>query len=150
MSDGPLPDAAGHWRRLYARRHETGLYPLLLEYPDDSMTPTSGGHGADGDAAAYLRGRWTEGAWPPFDVWPGLAPPAAPVPDAVADACAAEEALAVARAGHARCLALTSVSRGADGHRATTDSRMCGTLHGCRTFDLSGQAVEAVAGIEPT
>ncbi|MGW4837716.1 hypothetical protein [Streptomyces globisporus] len=55
MSDGPVTDAADRWKRLYARRCETGLYPLLLEYPDDSVDPVGGGYGADADADAYFR-----------------------------------------------------------------------------------------------
>ncbi|MFE5961310.1 DUF4253 domain-containing protein [Streptomyces rubiginosohelvolus] len=112
MSDGPVTDAADRWKRLYARRCETGLYPLLLEYPDDSFDPVGGGYGADADADAYFRSEWTDDSWPPFGKWPGLATPAAVVADA--DVCAGEVATAVAREGRARCLALVQVARGAD------------------------------------
>ncbi|MEU5453930.1 DUF4253 domain-containing protein [Streptomyces globisporus] len=112
MSDGPVTDAADRWKQLFARRRETGLYPLLLEYPDDSFDPVGGGHGADADADAYFRSEWTDDSWPPFEEWPGFAMPAAVVADA--DACAGEVATAVAREGRARCLALVQVARGAD------------------------------------
>ncbi|NGO81073.1 DUF4253 domain-containing protein [Streptomyces sp. YC504] len=105
-------DAADWWKRMYARRGETGLYPLLLEYPDDSCKPAGGGHGAEADAEAYFRSRWADDSWPPFEEWPGLAPPAPTVTDAGAGA--GEVATAVARDGRARCLALVQVARGAD------------------------------------
>ncbi|WP_235882674.1 MULTISPECIES: DUF4253 domain-containing protein [Streptomyces] len=113
VSDGPLTDPVGRWERLYARRCETGLYPLLLEYPDDSFEPTSGGHGAEADAETYFRSRWrSDDSWPPFPRWPGLAAPASVVTGV--DACARDAAAAVVRAGRARCLALVQVARGAD------------------------------------
>jgi len=122
MSDGPVTDAADWWKRLYARRRETGLYPLLLEYPDDSFEPVGGGYGADEDAGSYFRGEWTDDSWPPFKEWPGLAPPAAVVTDP--DVCAGEVATAVARDGRARCLALVQVARGADTPAALSWSGM--------------------------
>ncbi|MEU5966189.1 DUF4253 domain-containing protein [Streptomyces globisporus] len=112
MSDGPVTDAADWWRRLHARRRETGLYPLLLEYPDGSFDPVGGGYGVDADADAYFRSEWTDDSWPPFKEWPGLATPAGVVADA--DGCAGAAATAVAREGRARCLALVEVARGAD------------------------------------
>ncbi|MFF0598527.1 hypothetical protein [Streptomyces antibioticus] len=92
------PDGVG-WAALL----ESGLYPILLEYPDDSFEPAGGGYGAEADAASYLRSRWTDDSWPPFPEWPGLARPA--VTSADVDACAGEVASAVARDGRARCLA---------------------------------------------
>lgn len=112
MSDGPVAGAADWWKRLHARRCETGLYPLLLEYPDGSFEPAGGGYGADADAESYFRSKWTDDSWPPFKEWPGLATPAAVATDA--DVCAGEVATAVARDGRARCLALVQVARGAD------------------------------------
>ncbi|SCF95731.1 DUF4253 domain-containing protein [Streptomyces sp. Ncost-T10-10d] len=112
MSDGPVSDAADWWMRLYSRRSQTNLYPLLLEYPDDSVEPVGGDYEVAADAASYFRSEWTDDAWPPFKEWPGLATPAATVTDA--DACAAALATAVARDGRARCLALVQVARGAD------------------------------------
>ncbi|WP_243766306.1 DUF4253 domain-containing protein [Streptomyces sp. GC420] len=111
MSDKPVMDAADRWKRLYTRRSETGLYPLLLEYPDDCVEPV-GDYGDAADAASYFRSEWTAGAWPPFEEWPGLATPAAAATDA--DVCAASLATAVASDGRARCLALVQVARGAD------------------------------------
>lgn len=111
MSDGPVTDAAGWWKLLYARRRETGLYPLLLEYPDDQLEPVGGGHGADADAASYFRSEWTQDSWPSFTEWPGLAP-AVVMTDV--DGRAVEVATAVVRDGRARCLALVEVERGAD------------------------------------
>ncbi|MEU7417208.1 DUF4253 domain-containing protein [Streptomyces antibioticus] len=122
MSDGPVAHAADWWKRLYARRLESGLYPILLEYPDDSFEPAGGGHGADIDAASYLRSRWTDDSWPSFQEWPGLARPAVTSTDV--DACAGEVASAVARDGRARCLALVQVSRGADAPAAVGWSGM--------------------------
>ncbi|MFD6277348.1 DUF4253 domain-containing protein [Streptomyces sp. NPDC060209] len=112
MSDGPVTDAADWWKLLYARRRETGLYPLLLEYPDDSFDPENGGYGADADAASYFRSAWTDDSWPPFTEWPGLSLPAGVVTDV--DVCASEVATAVVRDGRAPCLALVQVMRGAD------------------------------------
>ncbi|MEV5440922.1 DUF4253 domain-containing protein, partial [Streptomyces sp. NPDC052682] len=94
VSDGPVMDAADWWKRLYTRRCETGLYPLLLEYPDDSFEPVGGDYGADVDAASYLRSQWTDDSWLPFKEWPGLARPAAATTDV--DVCAGELASAVA------------------------------------------------------
>ncbi|WP_251023347.1 DUF4253 domain-containing protein [Streptomyces sp. ISL-10] len=104
--------AADWWKRLHRRRSETGLYPLLLEYPDDSFEPVGGDYGAAADAASYFTSKWTDEAWPPFEEWPGLAAPAAPVTDI--DVCAEALATAVVHDGRARCLALVQVSRGAD------------------------------------
>ncbi|MGW3424118.1 DUF4253 domain-containing protein [Streptomyces phaeochromogenes] len=113
MSDGPLTDPDGWWKRLYARRCETGLYPLLLKYPDDSFEPVHSGYGADADAADYFQRTWSDDdAWLPFPQWPGLAAPASVVTGV--DACAGDVATAVARGGRARCLALVQVTRGAD------------------------------------
>lgn len=112
MSDGPVPDAADWWKRLYARHGETGLYPLLLEHPDDFVEPACGPYGADIDAATYLRSEWTEGCWPPFEEWPGLATPAAVVSGI--DERAGEVAATVVRESWARCLALVQCARGAD------------------------------------
>ncbi|GAA0328201.1 DUF4253 domain-containing protein [Streptomyces turgidiscabies] len=112
LSDGPVRGAADWWARLYSRHPETGLYPLLLEYPDDSFEPTRGDYGAGVDAASYLRREWTQDAWPAFEEWPGLAAPAAAVPDAAQPA--GELATALVRKSRAPCLALVEVSRGAD------------------------------------
>ncbi|MFE2581958.1 DUF4253 domain-containing protein [Streptomyces sp. NPDC059378] len=112
MSDGPVRDAADWWKLLYSRRCETGLYPLLLEYPDDSFEPVGGGYGADADATSYFRSKWTDDPWPYLTEWPGLASRAAVVADV--DVCAGEVATAVVRDGRARCLALVQVTRGAD------------------------------------
>lgn len=112
MSDGPIMDAADWWKRLYTRRYDTGLYPILLEYPEDSFEPVGGDYGADIDAASYFRSQWTDDPWPPLQEWPGLARPATALTDV--DACAGEVASAVVRDGRARCLALVQVTRGAD------------------------------------
>jgi hypothetical protein len=114
LSNGPVRGAADWWARLYSRHSETGLYPLLLEYPDDSFEPVEGDYGAATgiDAASYLRRAWTEDAWPPFKEWPGLAAPSAAVTDVALPA--GELATALVRSSRAQCLALVEVSRGAD------------------------------------
>ncbi|MFE1893911.1 DUF4253 domain-containing protein [Streptomyces microflavus] len=132
MSDGPVTDAADWWKRLHARHCETGLYPLLLEYPDDSFEPVGGGYGADADAGSYFWSQWTDDSWPPFKEWPGLAAPAAGVTDA--EVCAGEIAAAVARDGRARCLALVQVARGADAPAALS---WLGMKNHMTTQDLS-------------
>lgn len=111
MSDGPVPDADDWWRRLYAERARTGLYPVLLEYCEDFSGFNVGGDDPV-DAAAYLRDLWRPGSWPSFPEWPGLAAPAATGLDP--GACAAEVATGVVRENWARCLALVEVERGAD------------------------------------
>ncbi|WP_411084425.1 DUF4253 domain-containing protein [Streptomyces sp. cmx-18-6] len=132
MSDGPVRDAADLWKQLYARRRETGLYPLLLEYPDDSLAPADGGHGADADADSYFRSTWTDDSWPQFAQWPGLASPASVVTDV--DVCAGDEATAVVRDGRARCLALVQVARGADAPAALS---WRGAAQHLTTYELS-------------
>ncbi|MEU6389485.1 DUF4253 domain-containing protein [Streptomyces sp. NPDC046939] len=112
LGDGPLRDAADWWRRLYAQRGETGLYPLLLEYPYDSLQPASGPYGAGVDAGSWLRSRWRPDEWPPFEKWPGLARPAEVMRDP--DVCAGEVATGLVRDGLARCPALVQIDRGAD------------------------------------
>lgn len=114
LSDGPVRGAADWWVRLYSRHSETGLYPLLLEYPDDSFEPVGAGgvYAAGADAASYLRREWTKNAWAPFEEWPGLAAPAAVVADVALPA--GELATALVRSSRAQCLALVEVSRGAD------------------------------------
>ncbi|MFH8462539.1 DUF4253 domain-containing protein [Streptomyces sp. NPDC017991] len=113
LSNGPRGDAADWWKRLYARRRETGLYPLLLEYPDDSFEPGGGGYGADADAATYFRSAWRhDDSWPPLPRWPGLAAPASVISGI--DVHAVDVASAVVREGRARCLALVQIARGAD------------------------------------
>ncbi|MFF3379935.1 DUF4253 domain-containing protein [Streptomyces sp. NPDC002680] len=114
LSDGPVRGAADWWARLYSRHSETGLYPLLLEYPDDSFEPVGvgGDYAAGADAAYCLRREWTKDAWPPFEEWPGLAAPASVATDVALPA--GELATALVRSSRAQCLALVEVSRGAD------------------------------------
>ncbi|WP_458245223.1 DUF4253 domain-containing protein [Streptomyces sp. MAI_2237] len=111
MSDRKLWDAHEWWRRLYADRAHTGLYPVLLEYTEDRHEFNVGG-GVPVDAAAYFRDAWEPQSWPSFPAWPGLAAPAAT--GAEPDACAGEAAAAVVREDRARCLALVQAERGAD------------------------------------
>ncbi|MGW2828623.1 DUF4253 domain-containing protein [Streptomyces sp. NPDC001286] len=118
MSDRKLPDADVWWRRLYADRAGTGLYPVLLEYTQDTYEFAAGGE-APVDAAAYFRDAWEPRSWPSFPAWPGLAAPAGTGAEpagtgAEPDACAAEAAAAVVREDRARCLALVQAERGAD------------------------------------
>ncbi|MDN3024602.1 DUF4253 domain-containing protein [Streptomyces sp. S.PB5] len=111
MSDGHVPDADDWWRRLYAERARTGLYPVLLEYCED-FSELNVGRNNPVDVATYLRGRWRPGSWPSFPQWPGLAAPAATGLDP--DVRAAEVATHVVREHWAHCLALVQVERGAD------------------------------------
>ncbi|NNN36258.1 DUF4253 domain-containing protein [Streptomyces sp. S3(2020)] len=112
MSRGPVPEADEWWRRLYAERARTGLYPVLLEYCEDFSGCAVGGD-SPVDAASFLREEWEPRSWPSFAAWPGLAVPAAAA-GADPDACAAEAATAVVRRGWARCLALVQAERGSD------------------------------------
>ncbi|MER5433972.1 DUF4253 domain-containing protein [Streptomyces sp. NPDC002588] len=111
MSERKLLDADVWWQRLYAERARTGLYPVLLEYTEDTYEFKTDGDGPV-DAAAYLRGEWNPRSWPVFPEWPGLAAPASTGPDP--DLCAAEAATAVVREDRARCLALVQAERGSD------------------------------------
>lgn len=73
MSDRKLWDAH-EWRRLYADRERTGLYPVLLEYTEDRHEFGVGG-GVPVDAAEYFRDAWEPQSWPSFPAWPGPAWP---------------------------------------------------------------------------
>ncbi|MFC5744917.1 DUF4253 domain-containing protein [Actinomadura rugatobispora] len=104
VSDERLPDAAAHWLRLYERRAETGLYPLLLDTlgGDDArpwhsreFSPAPVGTIDVLSAAGVLRRFWDEVAAEPEEdedadiptgAWPGLAAPGEDGrdPDAVA------------------------------------------------------------------
>ncbi|OLT11558.1 hypothetical protein BJF79_24030 [Actinomadura sp. CNU-125] len=70
VSDDPLFRVGGPWRGLYARRAESGMYPLLLQYtPGDEDGPwRSAARRASGavdvpDAAAVLRRLGRRGAY---------------------------------------------------------------------------------------
>ncbi|MFF7448502.1 MULTISPECIES: DUF4253 domain-containing protein [unclassified Streptomyces] len=130
MSDGKLPDADAWWRRLYAQRARTGLYPVLLEYCEDWYEPTWPPR-VPVDVAAYLRDLWEPRSWPTFPHWPGLAVPAATGLDP--GACAAEVATGVVREDWARCLALVEVERGTDApaalHWPPVDDALTALLH---------------------
>ncbi|WP_416984945.1 DUF4253 domain-containing protein [Streptomyces sp. T028] len=132
MSDGEVPDADTWWSRLYAERTRTGLYPVLLEYPEDMSAYKVGGDGPV-DAAAYLSARWRPDAWPGFPRWPGLAAPAPAGADP--DACAAEAATSVVDEGRATCLALVRAERGSDVPVALNWPGMTNRM---TTADLSG------------
>jgi hypothetical protein len=69
VSDEPLGDAAEHWVRLFERRAETGLYPLLLDtltgdpgrpWHDGELSPTSAGTIDVLTANGVLRRFWDE------------------------------------------------------------------------------------------
>jgi Domain of unknown function (DUF4253) len=101
-SDQPLPDAPEHWARLHAIHDHTGLWPLLMEYPDDALQPRDPTEVDAFDAETLLVRAWRdfvrlqeevianppsmlevpagvvipEDPGPPFASWPGLAPPA--------------------------------------------------------------------------
>ncbi|MGW2717991.1 DUF4253 domain-containing protein [Streptomyces sp. NPDC001492] len=122
MSDGTLLDADEWWRRLYADRSRTGLYPVLLAYPEDMYEFNVGGD-EQVDAAAYFRDAWRPSSWPSFPAWPGLAVPAAAGADP--DVCAGEEAAEVVREDRARCLALVRAERGSDVPSALDWPGMC-------------------------
>jgi Domain of unknown function (DUF4253) len=100
-SERPLPDAPEHWARLRAIHHRTGLWPLLMEYPDDALQPHDRIEIDAFDAETLLVQAWRafvqlreavianppsmlevpedvvipEDPGPPFASWPGLAPP---------------------------------------------------------------------------
>ncbi|GLZ14627.1 hypothetical protein Acsp04_48620 [Actinomadura sp. NBRC 104425] len=122
VSDEPLPDAGRHWLRLYDLRHETGLYPLLLEglagdpgrpWHDGELWPGSVAAIDALDAENVLEKAWhsvTEGAehGPLSGPWPGLAPPGEA--DADADAAARRQA----ERSDCALLGLVPAERGAD------------------------------------
>ncbi|MHB9856828.1 DUF4253 domain-containing protein [Streptomyces sp. YIM S03343] len=132
MSNRKLLDADAWWRRLYADRSATGLYPVLLEYSEDMHDHKVRGHGPV-DAAAYFRNTWEPRAWPTFPAWAGLANPAAA--EAELDALAAEAAATVVREDRARCLALVQAERGSD---ALVALNWPGMADHMSTHELSG------------
>lgn len=89
VSDGPVPDAAEQWRRLFDAHRKTGLYPLLLEtLPGDADRPWHAGELSPRSIGAVdaltadgvLRRFWAEvtedgedGAGLPYRSWPGPA-----------------------------------------------------------------------------
>jgi hypothetical protein len=121
-SDRPLPDAPEHWARLRALHDHTGLWPLLLEYPDDALQPRDLAEVDAFDPETLLVQKWRafvrlreevaanppsmaevpagvvipEDPGPPFASWPGLAIPghSARDPDVVAHRMVAREVVA--------------------------------------------------------
>ncbi|MFE2539619.1 DUF4253 domain-containing protein [Actinacidiphila glaucinigra] len=128
MSDGTVPDAAQWWKRLYADHARTGLYPVLLEYPDDSFEPQAGQYGAGADVVEYFRDTWKEQPWPRFTQWPGLAEPGAAADSDAVGGAAGELADRLVLEGRARCLALVQVGRSADVPAAVGWDRMSNRL----------------------
>jgi hypothetical protein len=59
-SDRPLPDAPKHWARLRAIHDHTGLWPLLIEYPDDALWPRDLTEVDAFDAEALLVQEWRD------------------------------------------------------------------------------------------
>jgi hypothetical protein len=130
ISNEQLPDAGAWWQRLHASRQETGLYPVLLGYPDGDLQPREP---AQIDVTQYLQEEWhnyqrqraewpaedaalavpqgvepwPEDPGPPFEKWPGLAPASADGGDA--DQHAAAVALSLAECDIARYVALVPV-----------------------------------------
>ncbi|MCP2339848.1 DUF4253 domain-containing protein [Actinomadura rupiterrae] len=96
--------------RLYEERHETGLYPLLLQPADGTpwyASPQQPRPIVELDVEALLRSWWPQDDMPP---WPGLAEPSVPSdPDMAAVECA--ELLSI---GLDMAVGLVPASRGAD------------------------------------
>jgi hypothetical protein len=112
VSQQPLADAPQQWARLQALQDRTGLRPLLLGGPDDSLSPCDRSEIDGLDAEPILMREWNhfvelrrqaarhttwrdeipasvwipEDPGPPFAAWPGLARPGSHGrdPDAVA------------------------------------------------------------------
>ncbi|GAA4099490.1 DUF4253 domain-containing protein [Actinomadura miaoliensis] len=122
VSDERLPDAGRHWLRLYDLRHETGLYPLLLDgmandpsrpWHDGELWPEPVGAIDALDAGDVLEKKWnsvTEDsqAGPLSGPWPGLAPPGKT--DVDADTVARRHA----QGSDSSLLGLVPADRGAD------------------------------------
>jgi Domain of unknown function (DUF4253) len=101
VSQRPLADAPAQWSRLQALQDGTGLRPVLLGGPSDSLSPCDRTEIDAVDVETIMVQEWNEfvalrqqaaggsvwrdhipeGVWipedpgPPFATWPGLAPP---------------------------------------------------------------------------
>ncbi|WP_344594841.1 DUF4253 domain-containing protein [Actinomadura vinacea] len=124
VSDKHLTDAADHWRRLYERRVETGLYPLLLDTLDESGRPWHAGEFSPTpvgtidvlSAGGVLRRFWNglieeDASGLLSGAWPGLAEPGEGGRDP--ETVAGSIAEAVEDSGD-RLLGLVPADRGAD------------------------------------